>query len=135
MHRLSTGWGTWSFEKTLAPAVRLGTGRIRPPGSDSSESFVDVVRELFAAFPASKAQFTDALAALDPRSPWAQPDLAKTLALIAKDGPDAFYKGAIADLIVAEMRRVGGAITKEDLADTRRRSARRSSGTTGVIGS
>jgi gamma-glutamyltranspeptidase/glutathione hydrolase len=45
-----------------------------------------------------------------------QPDLAKTLRLIAEDGPDTFYKGSIADLLVAEMKATDGLITKEDLA-------------------
>jgi gamma-glutamyltranspeptidase/glutathione hydrolase len=45
-----------------------------------------------------------------------QKDLAQTLRLIATDGPDAFYKGPIADLLVAEMKRGGGLITKDDLA-------------------
>jgi gamma-glutamyltranspeptidase/glutathione hydrolase len=45
-----------------------------------------------------------------------QADLGKTLRLIAEDGPDAFYKGPVADLIAAEMKRGGGLITKEDLA-------------------
>ena len=45
-----------------------------------------------------------------------QPDLASTLTLIAEQGPDAFYKGPIADLIAAEMARSGGLITKADLA-------------------
>jgi len=45
-----------------------------------------------------------------------QPDLARTLREIAEQGPDAFYRGAIADLIVAEMQRGGGLIAKEDLA-------------------
>jgi len=44
------------------------------------------------------------------------PDLAESLTLIAKEGPDAFYRGAIADAIVDEMARGGGLITKEDLA-------------------
>ena len=43
-------------------------------------------------------------------------DLGKTLRMIATDGPDAFYKGPIADLIDADMRANGGLITKEDLA-------------------
>lgn len=46
-----------------------------------------------------------------------QPDLAKTLRAIADDGPDAFYKGAIADQLVAEMKSGGGLITKDDLAN------------------
>ena len=45
-----------------------------------------------------------------------QKDLAKTLRRIAEQGPDAFYKGAIAELIAAEMKRGGGLITTEDLA-------------------
>ncbi|MCI0380506.1 MAG: gamma-glutamyltransferase [Gemmataceae bacterium] len=44
-----------------------------------------------------------------------QPDLAKTLRLIAEDGPDAFYKGWIAEQIVAEMHAGDGLITREDL--------------------
>jgi gamma-glutamyltranspeptidase/glutathione hydrolase len=44
-----------------------------------------------------------------------QPDLAKTLELIAARGPDAFYKGPIAELIDRAMRKDGGLITKEDL--------------------
>jgi len=48
-----------------------------------------------------------------------QPDLAKTLRLIAEIGPDAFYTGPIADLLVAEMKSGGGLITKEDLASYR----------------
>ncbi|MCS7045245.1 MAG: gamma-glutamyltransferase [Gemmataceae bacterium] len=45
-----------------------------------------------------------------------QPDLAKTLRVLAEQGPDAFYSGIIADQIVAEMKAGGGLITKQDLA-------------------
>jgi gamma-glutamyltranspeptidase/glutathione hydrolase len=45
-----------------------------------------------------------------------QSDLAESLQLIAEDGPDAFYRGAIADKIVAEMERGGGLIDKAALA-------------------
>lgn len=45
-----------------------------------------------------------------------QKDLARTLRLIASQGPDAFYKGEIADLIVKDMAANGGIITKDDLA-------------------
>ena len=43
-------------------------------------------------------------------------DLAKTLTAIATEGPDAFYKGWIADLIEKDMAANGGLITKADLA-------------------
>src|SRR5207302_6629045 len=45
-----------------------------------------------------------------------QKDLAATLRLIAEEGPDAFYTGAIADKIAAEMKAGKGLITKADLA-------------------
>jgi len=45
-----------------------------------------------------------------------QPDLADTLQLIADQGPDAFYRGAIAAKIVAEMETGGGLIDMEALA-------------------
>ena len=44
-----------------------------------------------------------------------QRDLARTLKLIAEQGPKAFYEGPIADSLVAEEQRGGGIITKEDL--------------------
>jgi gamma-glutamyltranspeptidase/glutathione hydrolase len=43
-------------------------------------------------------------------------DLGKTLRAIATDGPDAFYKGWIADRFAEDMAANGGLITKEDLA-------------------
>ncbi|CCJ99677.1 Gamma-glutamyltranspeptidase [Cronobacter malonaticus 507] len=46
-----------------------------------------------------------------------QANLARSLELIAKDGPDAFYKGPIADQIADEMAKNGGLITKADLAN------------------
>ncbi len=45
-----------------------------------------------------------------------QSDLADSLQLIADEGPDAFYRGAIAEKIVAEMQRGGGLIDMEALA-------------------
>jgi gamma-glutamyltranspeptidase / glutathione hydrolase len=45
-----------------------------------------------------------------------QPQLARTLTAIADQGPDAFYKGWIADSLVAEMHRDHGIITRADLA-------------------
>jgi gamma-glutamyltranspeptidase/glutathione hydrolase len=46
-----------------------------------------------------------------------QPDLARTLQVLADQGPDAFYQGPIADAIVDEMARGKGLITHRDLAD------------------
>jgi gamma-glutamyltranspeptidase/glutathione hydrolase len=58
-----------------------------------------------------------------------QKDLAHTLKLIADKGPDPFYTGPVADLIVAEMKRDGGLITREDLAGYRAKVRRPVHGT------
>ena len=44
-----------------------------------------------------------------------QPELAETLQRIAEEGPAGFYEGRTAELIVKEMSRGGGLITREDL--------------------
>jgi gamma-glutamyltranspeptidase/glutathione hydrolase len=46
-------------------------------------------------------------------------DLANTLRLIQKQGADAIYRGDIAERIVAEVRKRGGILTVEDLANYR----------------
>lgn len=46
-----------------------------------------------------------------------RPALANTLRLIAEQGPDVFYKGEIADRIVADMSAYGGHIDHQDLAN------------------
>lgn len=45
-----------------------------------------------------------------------QKNLARSLQLIAQQGPDAFYKGKIAEEIAGEMAQHGGLIGKQDLA-------------------
>lgn len=48
-----------------------------------------------------------------------QKDLARTLSLIAEQGPKAFYEGSIAQAIDAAMQKGGGYIAAKDLADYR----------------
>ena len=45
------------------------------------------------------------------------PDLARTLTMIAQGGRDAFYKGRIAQVIDAYFRRIGGDLRYEDFAN------------------
>src|SRR5262245_28856972 len=51
------------------------------------------------------------------------PALARTLELIGKEGPSAFYRGELAEAIEAEVRRGGGILDRADLARYRVRTA------------
>ncbi len=48
-----------------------------------------------------------------------QPDLARTLELLAANGPDEFYEGEIADRVVADFAANGGLLDAVDLRDYR----------------
>ena len=45
-----------------------------------------------------------------------QPDLARTLEVIAEEGPRAFYEGPVAAAIAGAARNDGGVLEREDLA-------------------
>src|SRR5712664_4572985 len=105
-------YGSLPWATVIAPAIRLAQGHVIDT-TRSREIASD--RELLAQFPASRAQFLVHDSAPPPGTMWHQPDLARTLQLISDSGPDVFYRGQIADLIVAEMQRGGCLITKDDL--------------------
>ncbi len=46
---------------------------------------------------------------------FSNPDLAKTLKLIAEGGADAFYRGEVAEAMLAEIQKQGGVMTQSDL--------------------
>lgn len=64
-----------------------------------------------------KTNFGDYFGTMKPGETFKQPELAKTLERIADKGPDDFYKGETAKLLVAQMKQDGGLITQEDLTD------------------
>ena len=112
LHAAWKRYGSLPWATLLAPAIRLARGHVID--GDRSRNIAGD-RELLARFPASRTQFLPGDSAPPPGTTWKQPDLARTLQLISDSGPDVFYRGQIADLIVAEMHRGGGLITKEDL--------------------
>lgn len=108
-------YGRLPLAQVMAPAIALARDGFEVSWA-LSESLAGA-QSLLSRFPESLRVFyrPDGTAP-QPGDRLVQPDLARTLELIAQRGPDAFYKGPIADLIVAEMERSGGLITKEDLA-------------------
>ncbi|MGH7359791.1 MAG: gamma-glutamyltransferase family protein, partial [Candidatus Rokuibacteriota bacterium] len=49
-------------------------------------------------------------------TPVVQPELARTLAQLADEGAESFYRGALAERLAAGCREVGGLVTTDDLA-------------------
>ncbi|QJP11567.1 gamma-glutamyltransferase [Pseudomonas multiresinivorans] len=64
-----------------------------------------------------KTNFGDYFGTMKPGEVFKQPELAKTLERIAGNGPDDFYKGETAKLLIAQMKQDGGLITSDDLFD------------------
>ena len=108
--------GHLPWARLLAPAITLAEGHVL---DDQRRRSIEGERQRLALFPASASQFLVNGHAPAAGSTFRQPDLARALRLIADSGPDVFYKGQIADLIVAEMKRGRGLITKADLAGYR----------------
>ncbi len=110
-------YGRLPWTKILAPALRLAREGVVVNGRFASTLRYDSVR--LARFESSRRLFFPGGNALAEGSRWKNPDLAATLERIAMLGSDGFYAGPTADSIVAEMRRGGGIITREDLASYR----------------
>ena len=66
---------------------------------------------------ATRAIFFKSEKPLQPGDTLVQADLAATLDTIGKSGPDAFYKGPIAERIVSATRSIGGVMTTDDMAN------------------
>ena len=64
-----------------------------------------------------KTNFGDYFGTMKPGEVFKQPELAKTLERIADKGPNDFYKGETAKLLIAQMKQDGGLITSDDLVD------------------
>jgi gamma-glutamyltranspeptidase/glutathione hydrolase len=107
-------FGRLPWKDLVAPAVRLARDGHTLDGVRSRQIAREAER--LARFPASRAQFLVNGEAPPPGTRFVQPDLARTLQLIADSGSRVFYHGSIADLIGQEMTRGGGLITREDLA-------------------
>lgn len=116
-------FGTVSLSEALGPAIRFAEEGFVPEWTTSLQ--IAVSMPILSRFPASAAVFLPGgfpPRPIDGNSSGArlvQPDLARTLRAIAREGPDAFYRGAIARTIGEAMRQHGGLVSEEDLATYR----------------
>ncbi len=106
-------WGTLPLATVIEPAAQLAD-----KGYPVSETLAKVLAQetkTFAPWPASQAIFWKGGAPMKQGDLLVQKDLAASLRLIGKEGAKAFYEGAIAQKIAAEMAPHAGSITLADL--------------------
>jgi gamma-glutamyltranspeptidase/glutathione hydrolase len=104
----------FTLAELIAPAIALAREGI--PIEDDVADSLPRAQPRLVRWPSSAKIFLKADgSALGPGNLLVQRDLADTLAVIARDGPQAFYEGAIADKIVTAVRAAGGHMTRDDL--------------------
>ncbi len=112
------GSGKFTFAELIAPAITLARDGIAV--ADDTADSLPVDRPRLARWPSSAQIFlkTDGTA-LAPGDRLVQTDLANTLEAIARNGPQAFYEGDIAQKLAAAVQAAGGVMTADDLRSYR----------------
>lgn len=107
-------YGTMSRDALLEPAIRLARDGFTLSQGDVASFKAELAK--LRRDPAAAAIYlaADGKSTRKTGETLTQPDLAASLSAIAQQGPDAFYKGAIADSIVKASQAKGGVLAKAD---------------------
>lgn len=106
-------YGRLGLARAMVPALRLARNGF--PVSYSLAGKFRSERSLLEKFDGSRHIFLGDGNLYEAGTVFRQPELARTLAAIAKRGPQGFYSGATAQDIVATMRKYDGLIAAGDL--------------------
>jgi gamma-glutamyltranspeptidase/glutathione hydrolase len=107
------GSGKFTLAALMEPAIALA--RVGVPVEDDLAASLSRFQNTLLRWPSSAKIFAKDGKVLQ-SGLLVQSDLADTLEAIAKNGPDAFYKGEIAEKIARAVRDAGGVMTADDLA-------------------
>ena len=113
-HQLLTKFGTMPLARALEPAIRYARDGF-PVQAIIAADWKANERRL-ADDPAAAETFLRAGRAPGEGEMFANPNLARSLELIATDGRDAFYSGPIAQAIAADMKRRRGLLDERDFS-------------------
>lgn len=115
--------GTLPLAQVMAPAIELARGGfILLPGEAARH---DAARDQLSEFDGSRAHFlVESGAARPAGSLFVQEDLARTLETIAREGPEAFYTGALAAAMAADLQEGGSPVTLDALGQYQAEDAR-----------
>ena len=106
-------YGTITLAEALEPAIKLAEDGITVT-EGLSDSLKGLTERLQKWPSSSKIFYKDGGAAYEPGEVLVQSDLARSMKLVAQDGPAAFYQGPIAEKIVAEVEAAGGHLSLDD---------------------
>ncbi|KAF7793829.1 hypothetical protein EIP86_004950 [Pleurotus ostreatoroseus] len=105
-------WGRLPWSKLVEPSVVIARGW---KVSKELERRIEMFAALMHNEPDWKEIFAPQGCLLREGNIVRRTALSRTLETIAREGADAFYKGPIADAILAKIRQTGGIMTQEDL--------------------
>lgn len=114
---LAEGYGRLGLARSLAPAI--GLARDGFPVDERLARVSELAAQKLAADPQARRLFLPDGAPMAPGARLRQPQLADTLAALARSGRAGFYQGPIAEELVRSVRAGGGIWTAEDLAGYR----------------
>jgi gamma-glutamyltranspeptidase/glutathione hydrolase len=120
LHTAHQLWGRKPWAEVVAPAIDLARRgfTVLPKTSDL---FAERLDKLRGGDPDIRRIFLPGDQIPVPGTKLPNEDLARTMELLARDGPDGFYRGPVAEAIVAASRSGGGSLTLDDLASYRAR--------------
>jgi len=112
--RMAEDRGRLPLSDLLGPAIRLA----RDGFMVTAEMYqiLEILAPIFNATPGLRSMMGTSRGIVRPGDRLTLPALADTLAALASEGSDLFYKGAIAEAICSDHRQHGGLITPSDLA-------------------
>jgi len=108
-------YGTITLERALRPAISLAENGF-PVDEEMIRSLTRAEERMKSSPESMKIFFMSGGRSYSAGEPLIQKDLAQSLREIAESGPDAFYKGDVAEKITGFMEENGGLITKGDLS-------------------
>jgi len=115
LYELHRRLGRLSFERVIAPAIRLAREGFLVDRFLAAE--LEEERAKLARHPGAHALYFQGDVPLGVGARLRQEELARTLERYAREGPQAFYRGAVAEALVREVRAEGGVLSLQDLGD------------------
>ena len=113
--RMLADYGSQPFAELVQHAItHAGNGF---PLTQKGAWYINFNADLLKQYPGSRSVFFPEEKEWREGEVFKQTDLARTLGIIADEGPDAFYRGDLANRIAQGIQEVGGPLSASDLAD------------------